>query len=91
MKKCIAVYLLCSVINYGLILGLFTHKFPYQMHYDIAVAVAFAGPLGTPAAIVHSLPHFRFRLRHLSVEERWVHFHKTFPSLDREEFERSYN
>lgn len=79
----------CGYVNYGLELGYFTHKFPCADHRAFAWACAFGGPFALPASFSETPLHWR--TRPLTVEERWNEFHKRWPPLSREDFERSFN
>lgn len=87
----VAIWIACGVFNYGHVLGKFTHDFPDDDNRGVATAIAIAGPLGVIPVLITCGPPYHWRLHALSVEERWEYFHKRWPSLDREYFERMDN
>lgn len=76
--------------NWGFTLGYFSHHFPHGQHVAFAASFAVAGPIAFfPIVLCSWLRHWR--ITPLTVEERWLIFHKTFPPLSREYFEHHYN
>lgn len=95
MKKLLillaVLWIPCGYLNYGLLLGGFTHQFPYMPNMTEAVVGAIIGPFGTPAALIVPGPPYHFLLKPKTVEERWQIFHEQLPSLSREYFDEKYN
>jgi len=92
MKKIIALVVLwvgCGYVDYGFVLGEFTHEFPWDYHTAFAIEMGLGGPLSLPASL--SGPHHHWLTKPYTVEERWQAFHKRWPLLTREEFEQYYN
>lgn len=87
----VLVWAAFGILNYGLLLGGFTHEFPDQDHMSISVGMGIVGPLATPAAILTIGPPYHFLLKPYTTEQRWEAFHKSAPELDREYFEQHYN
>ena len=91
MKKTLFVvgWLACSFVDYGLMLGHDTHRWPDQEAQSAAIFFAFPGPFTLPVVLLSNPYHWR--LKPLTTEERWGAFHELYPNLNREEFERTRN
>lgn len=89
-KLIIPIWIICSVFSYSCAMGSFTHNYPYQNNYGIAILMGIWGPVGLFVCLVEDHP-FHFRLKALTSEERWEVFHEMNPELSRDYFERKYN
>jgi len=85
------VWLICGYFAYGLTLGHFDHKFPCADNRQPAIFLGVFGPFGLIVSGVMTGPPYHWRITERSVEERWEIFHREFPDLSREYFERQYN
>lgn len=90
MKRLIAIWLVCAYINWGFILGYFTNRYPWDENISIAAFVAVGGPLGLPTSLFVAAPHHYWRLVPTTREEQWAAYHKEWPSLSCDEFDRSH-
>lgn len=92
MKKVLAAVLWVArgFHNYGFTLGDMTHQFPEADNRGVAYFTALAGPLALPPVFLITLDK-HWLLTPYTTERRWQEFHKEFPSLDHDEFERTWN
>lgn len=92
MKKyfIIAIWLICSYVNWGLTMGYFSHRFPDQDQVAISVFTSIMGPMGTPVVLLIGHP-YHWQIKPYDAETRWEYFHQSAPDIDREWFERHYN
>lgn len=92
MKKFLlgVLWIVCGYLSYGYALGDFTSEFPADDNIGISVFMAAAGPFGLIAATVAGGTN-HWRLKPLTTEERYQHFHSEFPDLDRAYFDQKYN
>lgn len=79
----------CGYINWGYTMGYFSHAYPAANHTGVATIAAIAGPVGLLPSLTN-VPH-HWRVKPMTVEERWEEFHRESPLLSREYFERNYN
>jgi len=79
-------WLICGFIARCLALGRYTEKFPDQDHHDIEPWALFCG-LSALIVELYRYP-YRWRLQHLSKEQRWEIFQGMYPNLSREFFEK---
>lgn len=86
----VLIWLVCAFHNYGYTLGYFTHEYPAQSHRGIAPVMALSGPFGVPAVYFGSLDK-HWLLRPLTTVQRWEAFHRLYPSLTREYFDREHD
>lgn len=92
MKKILIalLWIACAIHNWGFTLGETTHHYPMSNNIGISLFTAASGPFGVPAVFCVGLDS-HWMLSPLSTEERWQAFHKRWPSLDRDEFEETWN
>lgn len=86
----VVMYLVCSFLGYGSILGGFTEEFSAANHLVVAIFAAVIGPFGLPWWFVFG-SFKNFRLKPLSREERYKEFDKLYgPLLTRKYFEEYF-
>ena len=77
------VWVVCGFLAYGLILGHFTHEFPYMNNARYAMLVGCTGPFGLLVMIMFNLIDcngtFYWRVKPLSVYKRWEIYQKEYP------------
>jgi hypothetical protein len=79
------LWLACSYANWGLTMGYFSHEYPDQSNIGISTFNAFGGPFALPASL--TLQPRYWRVKPMTVEERWQAFHENFPHLTRAYFD----
>lgn len=89
MKKIIAIILIwiaCGIVNWGFVLGDFTHDYPYQDNRWIAAYTSIFGPMGT-IAIPFCVKHWEWQFKPLTVSERWREFKLEFGDISTKRYE----
>lgn len=81
-------WLVCSFLTYGLLLGTFTHRYPYMRNTKDAIVLSVFGPFGVVVELM--LGDFKWRLKPPSKEERWQAFSEEHGILGRAYFERHH-
>jgi hypothetical protein len=83
-------WVVCGILAWGFFTGHSAKRWPYFRNLEfINFVVAFSGPVGLVVTLTLGGCH-SFRLIPLTKEESWAAHQKTWPNLDREDFERSY-
>jgi hypothetical protein len=76
-----------GVLNYGLALGRFTHKFPWDKHLGFVLMISFFGPLALVGFLIAFQDISHWKLKPLTVEERWTEHQRLWPNLPRKYFD----
>ena len=82
-------WITCGYIAHGYALGYFTHKFPWSDHASFCRFAYIFGPFALVGELLH--PPLHYLQTPLTIEQRWEAFHKEWPILSREDFERVEN
>lgn len=84
-------WIVCSFVSYGLILGGFTHRFPYFRQAQNSFISCLFGPVSLLSALIFLWlsPEMRWywRVRPLTKAERWAAHKNEWPSLTYDDFE----